>query len=137
MNTHTTSRNERPDPFGRLLGDDGSQDKFRGLSDVFNISSPVGVTEENLPDDVARVEIMMDHLGELDLRQTDGPTGFYGERLKQAVMAFQKKVGLPETGRLAPADSTMAAVKKMMKTESSSPDQPSGGMAQEAATLLP
>ncbi len=117
MEQNTDLRITRPDPFGRLMADDGSQDQFRGLSDVFEISSPVGPNEKNTPDDVARAEIIMDSLGELDLGQTDGPTGFFGERLRQAIMAFQKRAGLQQTGRLAASDTTMIAARKALDSE--------------------
>ena len=136
MENHVDHNNKQPDPFGRLMSDDGSQDKFRGMSDVFKITSPVGPTDENTPDDVARVEILMDHVGELDLKQTEGPTGFYGERLRQAIMAFQKRAGLPTTGRITPSGTTMVAVKRAMDVENSGADTQNNGMVQEATSLL-
>ena len=136
MENHIEPNKNRPDPFGRLMSDDGSQDKFRGMSDVFNITSPVGPNDENTPDDVARVEILMDHVGELDLKQTEGPTGFYGERLRQAIMAFQKRASLPTTARITPTGTTMVAVKRAMDVEHPGANTQAGGMVQEAASLL-
>ena len=136
MNTNLPIDKSIPDPFGRLATDDGSQDRFKNLSDIFNISSAVGPSDANDPDDVARVEILMDHLGELNLGLTDGPTGYYGERLKQAISAFQTKSGLPATGRIAVSDSTMAAVQRTMASEQPSQNQQRTGIAQEAEQNL-
>lgn len=123
---NTVPPQNRPDPFGRLMAEDNSQDKLRNLVDIFSISSPVGPDSTNNAEDVARVEIMMDQLGELDLSHTDGPTGYYGERLKQAISAFQKKVGLPETGRIAPSDTTMTAARQALSHDVSVPVRSAG-----------
>lgn len=103
------------DPFGRMTPDDGSQDRFRNMSDVVKLEAAVGPTDENRPDDVAKAEIMLDHMGFLDLRETEGPTGFYGERLRQAITALQRQIGQMEDGRMEPGDPTHIALQQGAK----------------------
>ncbi len=126
---------QRPDPFGRLMSDDGSQSRFQNLTDIYALQGTVGPDGENQADDIAKVEILMDQLGEIDLSQTDGPTGYYGERLKQAVQRFQKKSGLAESGRVAPADPTIRAIRRALEeTHPSNTGPRDGGISHPAAT---
>ena len=103
------------DPFGRMIPDDGIQDRFRDMSDVITLEAAVGPTDENRPDDVAKVEIMLDQMGFLDLRETEGPTGFYGERMRQAIITLQRQLGLMENGRIEPGDPAHMALQRSTK----------------------
>ncbi len=114
INAQSGETQGKRDPFGRMLPDDGSQSRFRDMNDALKLEAPIGPNGKNSPDDVARIEIVMDQLGELDLAATDGPTGFYGERLRQAIIAVQQRYNLPETGRVAPNDATMAAIRRTL-----------------------
>lgn len=58
--------------------------------DLFKLSAPVGRGKENNSMDVAKIESLMGASGHLDIEKTDGPTGFFGERLEGAVKQFQK-----------------------------------------------
>lgn len=123
MEHPNTPENAPKDPFGRMTPDDGSQDRFRDMPDITLLESAVGPSDDNRPDDVAKVEIMLDQSGLLNLRETDGPTGFYGERLRQAISALQRKLGLTENGRIAPGDPAhMALQKNVEKTRQKTPD---------------
>jgi len=77
-------------------------------SDSFFLSDSVGWDGANNRDDVARVEKMLGRSGHLNLAKTDGPTGYYGLRLKEAVEAFQKEHGLKQDGHLNPDGETIA-----------------------------
>lgn len=136
QNTSNDPNTER-DPFGRIVSDDGSQDRFRSMSDISSLEAPVGPTDENRPDDVAKAEIMLDHVDLLDLRETEGPTGYFGERLRQAILAFQKHIGQPQTGRILPYDATHTLLRNSLKNTQSGFAQ--GPASKEAvhATALP
>lgn len=100
------------DPFGRMIPGDGSQDRFRDMNNVATLEAAVGPTDDNRPDDVAKTEILLDQIGFLDLRETEGPTGFYGERLRAAIIALQRQLGLTENGRIVPGDPTHMALQR-------------------------
>ncbi len=112
---HLQNPTPTTDPFGRMIPDDGSQDRFRQMSDVTMLEASVGPTDDNRPDDVAKTEIMLDQAGFLDLRETEGPTGFYGERLRQAIIALQRQMGLTENGRIEPGGPTHNALQRSVK----------------------
>jgi len=82
------------DLFGRMLPPARPEPEISNLKNLFKLAESVGGSSSNRRRDVAKVEALMDQTGYLDLRQTDGPTGYYGERLRQAVEGFQKDHGL-------------------------------------------
>lgn len=112
MDNAQAPTNKIADPFGRMLPDDGSQTRFHDMANTTMLEAAVGPTDDNHPDDVAKTEIMLNRAGLLDLRETEGPTGFYGERLRQAITALQRQSGLAETGRIVPNDPTHMALQK-------------------------
>ena len=112
MDTFQTPPAQTADPFGRMAPDDGTQERFRAMADVTILEAPVGPTDDNRPDDIAKTEIMLDRIGLLDLRETDGPTGYYGERLRQAIIALQRQLGQTGTGRIVPNDPTHVALQR-------------------------
>ncbi len=119
---------KHPDPFGRLMENDASQDRFRNMDNLTALSAAIGPSADNQPDDVARIETLMDMLGELNLQETDGPTGYYGERLRQAIVAYQRKNQIPQTGVIAPNDATMQAISNAVAAlNSTSDNRHSGG----------
>lgn len=68
------------------------------------------MTGKNRRGDVAKVEGLMGAAGPLDLWQTDGPTGYYGARLEDAVKRFQKSKGLKVDGHLNPGGETIGSL---------------------------
>jgi len=121
---HTPATIPAPkDPFGRIAPSDGSQERLSNLGDVNVLEAPVGPTDENRPDDVARVEFLLDQAGLLNLKETEGVTGFYGERLRQAINALQRQSGLAQNGRIVPDDPTHAALRNH-PTNTASGDTP-------------
>lgn len=74
--------------------------------DLFKLSAPVGRGQENNPLDVAKVESLMGATGHLDIEKTDGPTGYFGERLEGAVKEFQKEKSLKVDGLIKPEGET-------------------------------
>ncbi|NQV45765.1 MAG: peptidoglycan-binding protein [Rhodospirillales bacterium] len=112
MDNAQTPTNKALDPFGRMIPDDGSQTRFRDMANTTMLEAAVGPTDDNRPDDIAKTEVMLNRIGLLDLRETEGPTGYYGERLRQAITALQRQSGLTETGRIVPNDPTHMALQK-------------------------
>lgn len=74
------------------------------------LSAPVGRTGANDPADVAAVEQLLGQAEYLDLDQTDGPTGYFGFRLEDAIRCFQKDHGLKVDGTLLPEGPTLASL---------------------------
>ena len=130
-NDEQNTQTKHADPFGRLMENDDSQDRYKALENITTLSAAVGPTAENKPEDVAKAEIMLDMLGELNLAETEGPTGYYGERLRQAIAAYQGKNNLPQTGVISPNDSTLSAIVKAL------PRIPEPENRQSAARFLP
>jgi peptidoglycan hydrolase-like protein with peptidoglycan-binding domain len=64
---------------------------------------------------VAKVETLITQIGNLDLRQTDCVTGYYGERLKQATEGFQKDNNLKTNGLIGPRGGTMHTMTRSLK----------------------
>ena len=73
----------------------------------FALSAPVGPNGTNGRLDVAKVETLTGTLGDFDLDRTEGPTGYYGERLKQGVEKYQKTNDLKVDGVLKPDGETL------------------------------
>ncbi|MBT4890048.1 MAG: hypothetical protein HON65_10900 [Rhodospirillales bacterium] len=117
MNEQATPE-KRPDPFGRLMEKDDSRDRYKALENITMISAGVGPTAENKPEDVAKVETMLGMLGEMSLTETEGPTGYFGERLRQAIATYQAKNKIPQSGSIFPNDVTMRSIAQSLPTNS-------------------
>lgn len=74
------------------------------------LSAPVGDGGHNDRLDVAKVESLLGAHGYLDLAKTEGPTGYAGVRLTDAVKRFQKDNDLKVDGRLNPGGETIGAL---------------------------
>lgn len=74
------------------------------------LGESVGPRGKNASEDVKRVEGALDTLGYFDTKKTDGPTGYYGERLKQGIQKLQKDTGLKVDGVLNPGGPTEHAI---------------------------
>lgn len=115
---------ERPDPFGRLPELLPEPDARPAFDDPLALAEPVGADGRNRRDDVARIETLLDAAGYLDLDETDGPTGFFGQRLDQAIRRFQKDRGLKIDGAILPGGETIGAFAALVPSQPSSLERP-------------
>ena len=74
---------------------------------LFKFTATIGERGANDRTDVGKIEALLYMAGVFDLDGTNGPTGYYGERLKQAVKAFQKARGLRVDGDVGPKGETI------------------------------
>lgn len=95
-------RDEDRDPFGRVPPKQKPEPELTNLGDASKLSRPVGEQGKNDRRDVAKVETMLGRTGALDLKKTDGPMGYWGERTREATCAFQKQNGLKVNGDIGP-----------------------------------
>jgi hypothetical protein len=79
-----------------------------GDDDIFALSDAVGPRKRNRRHDVLKIETLFANTGDHDLE--DGPTGYAGSQLDQAIRAFQKRRGLAVDGVLEPGGETIAAL---------------------------
>lgn len=91
------------DPFGRVMPKPEPDHEISNLGNITALNQPVGEQGKNTRPDVAKVETMLGHAGTLDLKQTKGPTGYWGERTREATRAFQKQNGLKVDGLIEAA----------------------------------
>ena len=96
-----------PDPFGRLMAEPEPEPEITGFRYPFRIHDSVGMEGRNNRRDVAKVENLFGRLGELNLDETDGVTGFAGARLDEAIRRFQKRQGLKLDGLVNPGGETI------------------------------
>ncbi len=93
-----------------------------GLRDLFGanplaIKGPVGPIAPNRRADVGKVETFLSRSGNFDLEPTDGPTGYYGMRLEDAINGFQKANGLKVDGLLNPFGETIKTLANKLKDQ--------------------
>ncbi len=93
------------------------------------LSASVGDAGTNDRKDVAKVEKMLGKTGDLDLKQTDGPTGYWGMRTSDATKRFQKKNKLKVDAQINPSGPTLkklgeAVAAKLRQAQSKKNDQP-------------
>ena len=65
---------------------------------------------------MGRVECLLKLAGVHDLAPTDGPTGYFGTRLEEAVKAFQKDHGLRTDGEITPGGETLKALARTLQS---------------------
>lgn len=75
---------------------------------MISLTRSVGRAGRNHKGDVRKVESLLGRLGHLDLSKTDGPTGYFGVRLEDAVKSYQKDKGLKADGSINPGGETIA-----------------------------
>lgn len=75
-----------------------------------DLESPVGPAGVNRRQDVIKVQSLLSETGHLDLERTNGPTGWYGADLRQAIEGFQRDHGLTPDGLLNPKGSTIRSL---------------------------
>ncbi|MBO6518706.1 MAG: peptidoglycan-binding protein [Rhodospirillales bacterium] len=106
-------RNEGRDPFGRVPPKPMPEPEISNLGDASKLARPVGEQGRNDRRDVAKVETMLGRAGSLDLEKTDGPTGYWGERTREATRMFQKQNGLKVDGQINPNGETIRTLAKL------------------------
>lgn len=79
-------------------------------SSPYQLDAPVGRRGDNGRIDVAKIETLLGRAGYLDLAPTDGPTGYYGTRVEDALKRFQKDGDLKADGLVNPGGPTLAAL---------------------------
>lgn len=100
---------DRPDPFGRLEASSSPEPEF-DLRRPFDLERPIGRDGDNRRTDVAKLEGLLGVVGDLDVARTDGPTGYFGERLDSGIRRFQRKSGLKVDGSVRPGGPTIRAL---------------------------
>ena len=90
------------DPFGRVMPKAEPDHVISNLGNPAALDQPVGEQGRNDRRDVARVETKLGRSGALDLKKTNGPTGYWGERTREATRNFQKQNGLKVDGDICP-----------------------------------
>ena len=107
------NKDDESDPFGRVAPKAQPESELANLGDASKPSRPVGEKGKNDRRDVAKVETMLGRTGALNLKKTDGPTGYWGERTNEATRAFQKQHGLKVDGRINPGGETIRTLAKV------------------------
>ncbi len=115
-----------PDPFGRV-GMGAWRRRRKPSRDLDVLDAPVGRRGDNGRIDVAKIETLLGNAGYLDLDATEGPTGYYGARVEDALKRFQKDGGLKADGLVNPDGPTLAALTRAAAANDngSSPEAPS------------
>lgn len=86
-------------------------------------SAPIGRTKRNRHPDIKTVESILDSMGYLDTKKTDGPAGWFGSRIERAIKSFQKDEGLKSDGVINPGGPTeRTMVKKVPPTSANMDD---------------
>lgn len=95
------------DGFGRIQIDDGTSDvEITDINNPTELSDSVGNSGKNNRRDVAKIETLLGQVGALDLKQTDGPTGYWGMRTADATKKVQADNGLKVDAEIAPGGPT-------------------------------
>lgn len=96
------------DGFGRIqLDDDALDTEIADIKNPAALSGSVGQSGQNNRRDVAKVETMLGEAGALDLKQTDGPTGYWGTRTAEATKKVQADNGLKVDAEINPNGPTV------------------------------
>lgn len=98
-----------PDPFGRV-GMGAWRRRRKSSRGLEVLDASVGRRGDNDRIDVAKIETLLGKSGYLDLDTTEGPTGYYGARVEDALKRFQKDGGLKADGLVNPDGPTLAAL---------------------------
>ncbi len=89
---------------------------------MLTINNTIGRTDANDSNDIRDLETLLSRTGHLNLNKTDGPTGYFGTRLEQAIKSYQKDNDLKVDGRLNPGGETVVQLAK--SGEISKPTKP-------------
>lgn len=100
--------------FGSLgSGEDEPDTEIANLKKPTTLKAPVGDAGQNRRRDVAKTEQLLGEVGTLDLKKTDGPTGFWGTRTSDATKMFQKQNSLKVDGQINPDGETIRTLGKL------------------------
>lgn len=104
------------DGFGRIqIDDDAADTDIADIKDLMTLGNSVGNSGMNNRRDVAKVETMLDQAGALDLKQTDGPTGYWGTRTADATKKVQADHGLAVDAEIKPNGPTLKTLVQTAK----------------------
>lgn len=106
-----------------------------GPHDPFTLTDGVGQGATNRRADVAKVETLLGAAGYHDLDRTEGPTGYWGETLKQSIRRFQKDRDLEVDGYLRPKGETIASLKGLLGSPAK-PENRSAAAPVDESSLL-
>ena len=76
-------------------------------ADLPRLSAPVGPDEVNRPEDVAKIETILNRLGYFRLNPSQGPSGIYHSELMGSLKAFQAANALVQDGVTDPRGPTV------------------------------
>ena len=76
----------------------------------------MGESGQNKRRDVAKVETMLGQAGALDLKQTDGPTGYWGTRTAEATKKVQADNDLKVDAEIKPNGPTIEVLSQTAKS---------------------
>ena len=106
-----------PDPFGRVLAAPKPEPEIMNFKNPFRIRESVGMDGLNARRDVAKVESLLGRVGDLNLAETDGVTGFVGLRMDEAIRRFQKRNRLRVDGQINPGGETLTTLGATLAAE--------------------
>lgn len=95
--------------------------------EMTQIDRKIGPHRDNAREDVARLEVMLDAVGKMDLNRTKGPTGYYGVLHNDAIRTFQKDRGLKVDGEVFPGGETLTALAQNLEDKGKTPPTPKQG----------
>ena len=101
-------KSDIPDPFGRVLAEPEPESEITNFKNPFRLRQSVGMEGRSDRRDVAKVENLLGRTRDLNLAETDGVTGFVGQRLDEAIRRFQKRQGLKVDGHVNPGGETVS-----------------------------
>jgi len=125
------------DPFGRVLAAPEPDPEISNLRNLFRIFHSVGMEGRNKRRDVAKVEALLGRLGEMNLGETDGVTGFAGARLDEAIRGFQKRHRLKVDGQVNPGGETITTAGAVKAASEKEPDAGNGKEDDPDEHLIP
>ncbi|MCH7936857.1 MAG: peptidoglycan-binding protein [Proteobacteria bacterium] len=119
---HFVRERDLPDPFGRLMAKPEPEPEISNFRNPLRIRDSVGIEGRNNRRDVAKVESLFGRLGELNLDETNGVTGFAGARLDEAIRRFQKRNQLKVDGQVTPGGETITTTGAVLAASEKKPD---------------
>lgn len=125
------------DPFGRVMAEPKPDLEISNLKNIFQLQESVGMEGKNIRRDVAKVENIFGRLGDLNLRETDGVTGFAGARLDEAIRNFQKRNKLKVDGQINPGGETITTAGAVLAVSEGDSDIPNNEEDKPEEPLIP
>lgn len=90
-----------------------SRETDRVLSDrfLFDLGSTIGPGRVNQPGEVRKIETLLDLTGDIVVPREFGPSGGFGDDMREGVRAFQRREGLVDDGILRPGGPTITRMR--------------------------